>query len=322
LQARINKFNDKATSFLPGCILDQDEDGTDDYTSDLDDPGSDSDDEDSEANPFQPSTGSDLEPEKAKVLLPSLIGEMQCRENGLADVLAKELKLREAQANDALKGLRLSIGKKSFLFRTKLRTSKSKVKKLRSWDSIHLVDKSVQHYAELYRRARLAMVRLGATSEMMGQFKVLKKEHLRCSTLIVDPNQRGQRNNSLAWFWGKNVRGQVEKDGLMLECEPGFISSDRLQADLTWSLVYRVHWLRSSSRRDRWQEEWNLANHEMDWLVRYFEHQADLWRGRSERSAGDAKLGHRCYGLQKSAMWTRFASDAKSAFEKLSINGS
>jgi hypothetical protein len=32
---------------------------------------------------------------------------------------------------------------------------------------------------------------------------------------------------------------------------------------------------------------------------------------------GDSKLGHRCYALQKMAMWTRFVSEAKLAFEKL-----
>jgi len=40
---------------------------------------------------------------------------------GLATMASQELELRQGQANDALEGLRLALGHKSLLFRTKVR---------------------------------------------------------------------------------------------------------------------------------------------------------------------------------------------------------
>jgi hypothetical protein len=83
LQARINAFNDKSASILPGCTLDRDDNDNVigmfplhtkdmhvrdfDHMSDSDDSGPDSDEE----NPFQPYTNAKMEPENEKVHLPS-----------------------------------------------------------------------------------------------------------------------------------------------------------------------------------------------------------------------------------------------------------
>jgi hypothetical protein len=327
LEARISTFHDKAVSFLSNCdwepadnlggLLPYD---TDDAT-DLD--GYDTDDSDGpdHDNPFGPTAAgasdADVGPERMKLFLPSTVGEEECRMNGHSFLVKKELQLRVGQANDALQGLRMAIGKKSFLFRTKLRKSKSKVSKLRSWDSIHLVDKSVRHHAKIYARARQAMVRLGATSELLSKFHILKKDHLKASTAIMDPNARGQRNSSLAWFWSLNVQGDAVNGGLMEECQyvfPLFIDALISPGCLP---VYRVHWLRARARLDRWQEEWNLVQHEMQWLVNYFDYQANQWSRRAEACNGDADAGHRCYARKRVAMWQRFASQAKETFLKV-----
>ena len=187
---------------------------TDNDADDLDDP---------EGCPPEALTGAIeadiLEAEKVPIILPSLLGLQRCLDANMRDIVEKEISLRQGQANDALQGLRMAIGKKSFLFRTKLRAAKSKVQKLRSWDDIGAVTGSVQHQARIYRKARLALLRLGTSDEIMKNYQVLKPEDLKSCTVIVDPNARGQRNAKLAWFWSIDVAGDSLDNELMQECE-------------------------------------------------------------------------------------------------------
>ena len=53
---------------------------------------------------------------KKPLFLPSSIGYQKCHELGLQHLTKKELSLREGQANDALHGIRMAIGEKSFRF--------------------------------------------------------------------------------------------------------------------------------------------------------------------------------------------------------------
>jgi hypothetical protein len=214
LQSRIDAFHDKASSFLVDVELDGGEnEWVTDYTDDLEDP---------DDNPFEPPVRDDselLEPENVPIILPSTIGMEKCIRANLSDIVQKELSLRQGQANDALQGLRMAIGKKSFLFRTRLRPATSKVQKLRSWSDIGAMEASVRHQARVYRKCRQALIRLGASDEIMKQYQVLTKEQLVCSTVVTSPNARGQREVSLAWFWSLNVQGDCVDNELMTECE-------------------------------------------------------------------------------------------------------
>lgn len=101
--------------------------------------------------------------------------------------------------------------------------------------------------------------------------------------------------------------------------------------------VYRVHWLKAKSRRDRWQEERILLASEMQWTQLFFRHQASRWRtlaakssatiashgGNSSQSQGsetDSKSefryskGHVCYALKLESMWNRLAQQAAVQF--------
>jgi hypothetical protein len=164
------------------------------------------------------SQAEEMDAERLPILLPSKIGLEKFMDADLSEIVKKELTLREGQANDALQGVRMTLGKKSFLFRNRLRKSTSKVQKLRSWTDIGLVEAGVRHHAQIYRRARQALIALGASDDIMKRYQVLKKEDLRASTVVIDPNARGQRNASLAWFWSMDIEGDSAKDALMTEC--------------------------------------------------------------------------------------------------------
>lgn len=216
----MNAFHAKVAVFIRNIGVDDD-----DVALVAEDFGGDDSDDENPFMPRQPVRYGPLEVETTKIRLPSTIGLDQCTEAGLLHVVKKELKLREGQANDALQGLRMAIARKSFIFRTTVRNARSKIMKTRAWDDIKIVTTTVQHHARIYSSARQAMVRLGASEQIMQKYKVLLKEDLRASTIIIDSNVRGERNSSMSWFWSLDVKGDSLDNGLMLECEYSFTSA-------------------------------------------------------------------------------------------------
>lgn len=176
----------------------------------------------------------DLSQENAKLLsrgqvenmtlfLPSSLGEEACIEAEVGSIAKKEKRLRKGQANDALHQLRLAIGQKSFMFRHRLRNARSKTRKTRAWDDINAIGNTVSHHRRVYHSARNALVALGASRATLEKYQIISSADTRSSTVIVDPNPRGQRNTGLPWFWGQEtytVRPVASDDSpIMTECE-------------------------------------------------------------------------------------------------------
>jgi hypothetical protein len=100
--------------------------------------------------------------------------------------------------------------------------------------------------------------------------------------------------------------------------------------------VYRVHWLKAKSRRDRWQEEEILLASEMEWTELFFRHRASRWKtlaaetsAIASHNANSSQLqgatthsisefrhskGHVCYALKLENMWKRLAQQAAVQF--------
>ncbi|KAL4063077.1 hypothetical protein J3A83DRAFT_4107225 [Scleroderma citrinum] len=49
------------------------------------------------------------------------------------------------------------------------------------------------------------MIVLDAVPEILDQYKELNGSDLKVSMAITDPNARGHRDETLAWFWQMNV---------------------------------------------------------------------------------------------------------------------
>lgn len=165
--------------------------------------------------------------ENVTLFLPSTFGHPACSAANVEAIAKKERKLRVGQANDALHQLRLAIGQKSFMFRTRLRNARSKTRKTKAWDDINAVGNTVSHHRRVYHSARSALEKLGASAELLNRYKIITSADTRSSTIIVDPNPRGQRNVGLAWFWGSgNQQPSGHENGpLMKECKFGHIDS-------------------------------------------------------------------------------------------------
>ncbi|KAG2752022.1 hypothetical protein P692DRAFT_20725514, partial [Suillus brevipes Sb2] len=112
---------------------------------------------------------------------------------------------------------------------------------------------------------------------------------------VADPNARGQRNNTLAWFWSMDVEGDSRNSDWLNE-------------------FYRVHWLRAKALKDRWEEEHLLVRHEMNWTCDYFMHKAEEWIQLGAMTKD--KVGHLAYAARQCKMYQRLCQDAMDAFNK------
>ncbi|KAH9928247.1 hypothetical protein B0H21DRAFT_712169 [Amylocystis lapponica] len=206
-----------------------------------------------------------------------------------------ELKLCEGQANDTLHQIRICLGQKSFLFRTSIRSARSQHNKTRAWGDVNAVDRTLQHHARVYSKAQKAMVSLGASEALLNHYKVLRQEDLKVSTAVADPNMRGQRATTMAWFWTMDIRGDAEGQAWMEECEE----------------IYRINWIKAKSRYDRVREEHDLLKHEILWTNIFFVHQSEAWINR---------MRHRAFAGKQADMFKALVDEA-SALHKFTMNG-
>jgi hypothetical protein len=251
-------------------------------------------------------------PEKIPLLMPSAVGEENIKTNRMKALACQELKLRQGQANDCLERLRLALGHKSLLFRTRVRNASSVKERTKAWDEVKTARRQVDKHVRGYHRARNAMVRLGADANLLEKYLVIGRKDLGLSGDITKENRLGQRNDSLAWFWSVG-RDPNANNAWMTECMHLSFFFCCFCFEVT-CLVYRVNWLRAKARRDRWDEELKLVKHEMGWVVLWFQHQRLVWEGRAETSNRGNKLGHRIYALKQVDLWYRLENRARREF--------
>lgn len=88
-------------------------------------------------------------------------------------------------------------------------------------------------------------------------------------------------------------------------------------------VVYRVHWLKAKSRRDRCAEEVGILGREMDSVWLGYLMKARMWKERAEMAAKmeptTAARGMQSYGQAREKMWLGMADDARAAFQTLGL---
>jgi hypothetical protein len=225
LESKLHTFYEKARDFL-GDLGDENVETLPQFTgfeaADGDDSGievgSDIDSEDSEEN-GDGGEGEDKHPENTVICLPSSFEQDDIERLGLHDLAKQEMELRQGQANDSLMGLRMALGHKAIVYRTKVRTAATSHGKTRAWGDIKTITVKVNKHVRAYRRARNAMERLGADDTVLGRYQELKQEHLKLSGDITDENRYGQRNDVLPWFWRLDGQNSDQDDTWMQECK-------------------------------------------------------------------------------------------------------
>jgi hypothetical protein len=156
--------------------------------------------------------------EDIPVLLPSTLGGEWCTSHGAKSLAIKEAKLRCAQANDSIHGIRLALGFKSALFRTLVRNARTQQTKTRAWSAIQSVDNSVHYHARNYSIARDAYIRIQDILGEPSELPELTPTDLRVNTAILGGAEVGQRNKQLPWIWSFGI-SDSEDGSWMDDCK-------------------------------------------------------------------------------------------------------
>ncbi|KAI0257707.1 hypothetical protein BC834DRAFT_848761, partial [Gloeopeniophorella convolvens] len=184
-------------------------------------------------------------PEDVNIMLPLTLGWTWCLYHGAKSLAVKEAKLRVAQAHDAIHKIRLALGFKSSLIRTRVRTAKSQKTKKSAWSSVHGVDAGVQEHARVYSLARDMFDVLEDALPSQESLPELTKADMKVQTLVLGSNEQGQRNEQLPWIWTFGIQ---ENNG------PHWFAE-----------LQRVHWLRAKAQLERWMEEECTIKNEAHW---------------------------------------------------------
>ena len=159
-------------------------------------------------------------PEDQQLQMPSILGSKACISRGKKLLMEQEIELREAQANDALEQIRMTLGQKSLLFRRDLRPVKSQKQTTRAWSCIRNADAKVQKYVKTYNAAFHALKRLDAVGASSGTFQPITKDDLKMNSDLVEENRFGQSSDTVSWFWRTAHQGEEEQgDDWMKESE-------------------------------------------------------------------------------------------------------
>jgi hypothetical protein len=260
-------------------------------------------------NPFLEDVDDAIQPEDVEITLPSSFDNIPLP---MKSARAKEIKVRVAQANDVLEGVRIEVGHKSYLYRSNVRLATGKKQKTRGYDAVKAADGTMRHLLRVYNHARWALSRLHAEGSILKRFKEVQREHTAAVTAIYEPNMRGQSNKSLPWIWTMDVKGDSEKSTYLEECEcrwPFIPTSANRHPQ-----VYCVNWLRAKCQAGRWEEEHSLLRCEMEWVKNFFRYkqsQCLQWLS-SPRSQGAP--GHEAYARRQASMWDLLHSQATTQY--------
>lgn len=258
----------------------------------------------------------DQRPEETVLPLPSNLGLEKCKCLGAEGLASLELELRAGQANDALHEIRLALADKAVLFRTDVRHSKSQAMSTRAWGKVHAVEAIVTRHSDIYRACRSAMMALGAGTDVMERYQLLRDKDLRVSSAVALPNARDHRNASLAWFWTMDIPRDTETNDWMSECTCRTMS-DRVTNIYQQLKVYRVNWLRAKATRDRRKEEEELLMAEFQWTTDFFDRKARIWEHLRSRSNTKGYRGQACYAARQMATYGRLRDQCQTEWDKV-----
>jgi hypothetical protein len=158
--------------------------------------------------------------EVAELWMPSWVTSEHPFDLALSRLRQEELELRKGQANDCLEKLRQALGDRSVVFREKIHSNKSiHHHGTRSKKELHKITLSINKHARGYRRARAAMMRLGADDNVLKVYQSLNAEDLAVNKEVTEENRHSQSSDRLAWFWRISNGPHSEKNEWMNECE-------------------------------------------------------------------------------------------------------
>jgi len=132
---------------------------------------------------------------------------------------AVELRLRILQADNTLQALRDTIADKSFQYSHIIRAAPRKAVNTRARTAISKLNCLIVYYSRVYAHCRVALGRLGAVDFILDKYQNLRKEDLKSSTALLNPNEPGASRVKLSWIWLTFPEGHQSQPEILRECE-------------------------------------------------------------------------------------------------------
>ncbi|PVF91605.1 hypothetical protein CPB86DRAFT_303151 [Serendipita vermifera] len=225
-------------------------------------------------------------PEDEQILLPSSLAREECP----PDLGILELRLREGQANDSLKTIRLCLSQRLLLYRDKRLNARGQELNARANSTINRFNIQINQAAEQYRQAHRAMCTLGMKAN--DTYQDLKEADITTSNVFNTNRSVGRgKDTGPSWIWRSNSAQM----------------GDALDANLLEE-VMRVQFLDVKVNHDRWKEEVELLEAEIARSISYFKHFATEWSNLANRSASRGCVAY-CYRM--AAMYGQLAQKAE-----------
>ncbi|EAU82874.2 hypothetical protein CC1G_05496 [Coprinopsis cinerea okayama7 len=170
--------------------------------------------------------------EKMTVLLPSSVSARV--ELFSKHAIEAELKLRQAQADEALENVRTQVGYKSFLFKANIQLAENKAQKTRGYAAVATADKAIRRWTRVYNQARWAITALTKDAAVLGKYPPLLKADLTPLQSIYQPNAPGMSRQNVSWIWGRRS-GSIMNDPEFLQESPMDSSKDGKKGEVEFT---------------------------------------------------------------------------------------
>ena len=135
-----------------------------------------------------------INPEGLPILLLSTLGWKWVFSNGVKSLAVKEAQLQVAQANESIHRIHLTLGFKSAIFHTQVRTANSQQKKTCAWNTVKSVDTTVHEHAHIYSLAHNAYQAVCKVLPKGLDLLQLVPHDLHVTTLVLGSDKVGQHN--------------------------------------------------------------------------------------------------------------------------------
>ncbi|KAI0069871.1 hypothetical protein K474DRAFT_1568226, partial [Panus rudis PR-1116 ss-1] len=212
-----------------------------------------------------------------RLWLPSTLPSTHYQSADLKLLQDKELKLRLAQADDALADIRrlcrtitgvrqfqdINVSGSGQKAHTRMRTLYDKFQQ------------KIKLATARYRTARKALEVLDPDGSWKNRLHILNDKDIRGPR---DTEQLGQGAMEPSWIWlTTNIHGsQVDSTSANTE---------------TYDEDTRVQWVKAKARVERWEEEVKLIQEEMRRVFVFFEWKASWWKEQKHRREDDSEIG-------------------------------
>lgn len=262
------------------------------------------------------SIGTDSRLETVCLMLPSDFTASQRAELNLVEAGRLEYLLREGDAHDMLRNLKLSIRALSFFSHRADKHTRTKGTKTRTGAKYKEARDSKALYTKEYRSTRLALISLGLPPNDPTLRPLEDKDTYRPST--IEPHEFGSGTKETGWIWtvstGKSSISETdwEKEGEFYLVETCAINNE-------YRIDDRVQWFRMRAAVVRWKEEEELLEEELRRLIRGFTFMARVW---GDIRGSETQGGRVAFASRQSFIYSSMAKNARSFHDRLRLTWS